>query len=112
RTSPEVVEVVEGLLRRVGKSTARVTDSPGFVANRLQFALYKEAVRIVEEGLATPDQIDAVVSNAFGFRLALFGPFAIADMAGLDIYAAAFGTLARHFGERFEAPASLAERVA
>jgi 3-hydroxybutyryl-CoA dehydrogenase len=112
RTSPAVVDIVEELLGRVGKATARVTDSPGFVANRLQFALYKEAVRIVEEGLATPDQVDAVVSNTFGFRLALFGPFAIADMAGLDVYAASYATLARHFGERFEAPVSLTERVA
>jgi 3-hydroxybutyryl-CoA dehydrogenase len=91
---------------------ARVADTPGFVANRLQFALYKEAVKVVEEGLATPEQVDLVVSNAFGFRLALFGPFAIGDMAGLDVYAASYESLAKTYGERLAAPAALTETVA
>ncbi|HEU4667692.1 MAG TPA: 3-hydroxyacyl-CoA dehydrogenase family protein, partial [Arthrobacter sp.] len=72
-TDPAVLDRAEELIRSLGKTPARVADTPGFVANRLQFALYKEAARIVEEGVATPDQIDAVVSNTFGFRLALFG---------------------------------------
>lgn len=59
--------------------------TPGFVANRLQFALYKEAVQLVDEAVATPAEIDALVSNTFAFRLARFGPFAIGDMAGLDV---------------------------
>jgi len=110
-TSPEVVDVAEALVRAAGKITARVADTPGFVANRLQFALYKEAVKVVEEGLATADQVDLVVSNSFGFRLALFGPFAIGDMAGLDVYAASYRTLAAQYGEQFEAPRSLTELV-
>jgi 3-hydroxybutyryl-CoA dehydrogenase len=110
-TRPDVVAAAESLVRAAGKVTARVADTPGFVANRLQFALYKEAVKVVEEGLATPDQVDLVVSNAFGFRLALFGPFAIGDMAGLDVYAASYRTLAAQYGERFEAPAALTELV-
>jgi 3-hydroxybutyryl-CoA dehydrogenase len=110
-TAPEVVDVAESLVRAAGKMTARVADTPGFVANRLQFALYKEAVKVVEEGLATADQVDLVVSNTFGFRLALFGPFAIGDMAGLDVYAASYRTLAGQYGERFEAPRSLTELV-
>lgn len=111
-TAPAAVDVAEQLIRSVGKVPARVTDSPGFVANRLQFALYKEAVRVVEEGLATPEQIDLVVANAFGFRLALFGPFAIGDMAGLDVYAASYGSLAAEFGDRLAAPKALADLVA
>ncbi|WP_449373096.1 3-hydroxyacyl-CoA dehydrogenase family protein [Arthrobacter psychrolactophilus] len=81
------------------------------MANRLQFALYKEACQIVEEGVATAEQIDAVVSNSFGFRLALFGPFAIGDMAGLDVYASSFRTLERAYGERFSAPNALISSV-
>lgn len=106
------VELIERLLRHVGKVPARVADTPGFVANRLQFALYKEAMRIVEEGVATPTQIDTVVSNTFGFRLALFGPFAIGDMAGLDVYESSFRTLEQAFGSRFAAPKSLVATVA
>ncbi|WP_397452959.1 3-hydroxyacyl-CoA dehydrogenase family protein [Pseudomonas sp. NA-150] len=105
------VDTLEALIRSVGKVPARVADTPGFVANRLQFALYKEAVLVVEEGLATPEQVDLVVSNAFGFRLALFGPFAIGDMAGLDVYASSYKTLAGTYGERFAAPDALAQLV-
>ncbi|RZK93364.1 MAG: 3-hydroxyacyl-CoA dehydrogenase family protein, partial [Rhodococcus sp. (in: high G+C Gram-positive bacteria)] len=103
-TDSEIVDAAEGFIRSLGKITARVADAPGFVANRLQFALYKEALAIVEEGTATPEQVDAVVSNTFGFRLALFGPFAIGDMAGLDVYQGAYETLERAFGERFAVP--------
>ena len=110
-TDPAVVDRIESFVRGAGKVPARVADSPGFVANRLQFALYQEAVRMVEEGLVTPEQVDLVVSNAFGFRLALFGPFAIADMAGLDVYHNAYGSLEAEYGERLAAPARLAELV-
>ena len=110
-TDPTVVDRAEALILAAGKVPARVADTPGFVANRLQFALYKEAVKVVEEGLATPEQVDLVVSNAFGFRLALFGPFAIGDMAGLDVYAASYASLEKTYGERLAAPALLTETV-
>lgn len=110
-TAPAVVDAVEDLIRLVGKVPARVADTPGFVANRLQFALFKEAVKVVEEGLATPEQVDLVVSNAFGFRLALFGPFAIADMAGLDVYAASYDSLEAAYGDRLSAPETLRKLV-
>src|SRR5664280_223356 len=110
-TAPGTVQRAEWLVRDVGKVPARVADTPGFVANRLQFALYKEALRIVEEGVATPAQIDTVVSNSFGFRLALFGPFAIGDMAGLDVYGSSYRTLEQAFGERFAVPTGLAAMV-
>lgn len=110
-TAASAVDRVETLLVSAGKQPGRVADSPGFVANRLQFALFKEAVRMVEEGLATPSQIDTVVRNAFGFRLALFGPFAIADMAGLDVYDASYTSLAAEYGERLASPHLLRELV-
>lgn len=110
-TAPYVVDFAEKLVRSLGKTPTRVADTPGFVANRLQFALYKEAVRIVDDGVATPEQIDTVVSNTFGFRLALFGPFAIGDMAGLDVYESAYRTLERAYGDRFSAPEALSATV-
>lgn len=110
-TDTRVVDTAESLIRSLGKVTARVADSPGFVANRLQFALYKEASAIVEEAIATPEQVDAVVSGTFGFRLALFGPFAIGDMAGLDVYKSSYDTLENSYGARFAAPESLVRLV-
>jgi 3-hydroxybutyryl-CoA dehydrogenase len=110
-TSDETVLAVETLLNRIGKVPTRVTDSTGFVANRLQYALFKEAVSIVEEGLATPEEIDEVVSNSFGFRLAIFGPFAISDIAGLDVYESSFRSMEKAFGERMSTPTLLRQKV-
>jgi 3-hydroxybutyryl-CoA dehydrogenase len=111
-TSPAAVAAVEELLAAAKKVATRVSDSAGFVANRLQFALFKEAVAMVDEGLATPEEVDEVVSNAFGFRLAVFGPFAIADIAGLDVYEGSFQSMEATYGERLAAPELLKKKVA
>jgi 3-hydroxybutyryl-CoA dehydrogenase len=111
-TSREVITKMASLLRRLGKKPVVVGDAGGFVANRLQFAMYKEAVSIVADGVATPEQVDEVVRNSFGFRLPIFGPFMIADMAGLDVYAGAYAAVEADLGARFAAPAELSERVA
>ena len=79
-------------MARTGKLSARVNDKAGFVLNRLQYVLLKEAINLVEEGVATAEDIDIVVRTTFGYRLPFFGPFAIADMAGLDVYGACFRT--------------------
>jgi 3-hydroxybutyryl-CoA dehydrogenase len=108
----DALALAEHILARAGKITVRVPAVPGFLANRLQFALFREAAAIVEEGLATPEQVDLVVSNSFGYRLPFFGPFQIADIAGLDVYAASYAPLLAQYGERFSIPPSLAQRVA
>lgn len=112
RTDRAVTEQTVSLLRSIGKVPTLVADSPGFVANRLQFALYLECARMVEEGLATPAQIDEVVRNSFGYRLPFFGPFTISDIAGLDVYAGAIGVLEAGLGERFTVPPVLREHLA
>jgi 3-hydroxybutyryl-CoA dehydrogenase len=110
-TDPGVVEKVVEFLRAIGKRPAIVGDGPGFVANRIQNALFLEAVRCVEEGLASPQEVDEVVRSCFGFRLPFFGPFQIADMAGLDVYVSVLETLEKGLGERFETPDALRELV-
>lgn len=111
QTGPDVINAVEALLTRAGKVPARVADSPGFVANRLQYALFQEAIAVVEEGIATAEDVDRIVRTTFGFRLPIFGPFAIADMAGLDVYRGAYQVLEDSFGDRFAVPQSLKELV-
>ncbi|PKQ33850.1 MAG: 3-hydroxyacyl-CoA dehydrogenase, partial [Actinobacteria bacterium HGW-Actinobacteria-11] len=110
-TDEAVVSVVEGIIAATGKETARVTDATGFVLNRLQYALFHEATQLVEEGVATPEDIDTIVRTTFGFRLPFFGPFAIADMAGLDVYAFCYASLQTEFPERFATPAILEDLV-
>ncbi len=111
-TDPAIVPVVKEMLARAKRLSAEVADRPGFVLNRLQFVLLKEANSIVEEGIATAEDVDVIVRSTFGFRLPFFGPFAIADMAGLDVYAMGFRTLEGAFGERLAPPALLSRLVA
>jgi 3-hydroxybutyryl-CoA dehydrogenase len=112
RSDPAVVERVVRFLRALGKAPAVVKASTGFVANRLQMALLCEAVRCVQDGIASPQEIDEVARSTFGFRLPFFGPFQIADMAGLDVYSAVMQQHREGLGERFFVPELLRERVA
>ena len=106
-TSEHAITVVEEIVASTGKESARVRDATGFVLNRLQYALFHEATQIVEEGIATPEDIDTIVRTTFGFRLPVFGPFAIADMAGLDVYSFCYASLQTRWPERFATPESL-----
>lgn len=108
----DVTERVAVMLRAAGKVPVRVADVPGFIGNRLQFALYREAALIVEEGIADAETVDTVVSNSFGLRLPFFGPLLVGDIAGLDVYESAFRSLEARYGPRFAPPASLVDRVA
>jgi 3-hydroxybutyryl-CoA dehydrogenase len=110
-TDAETVGRLVGFLRSIGKRPAVVGSGPGFVANRIQNALFLEAVRCVEDGLASPEEVDEVVRSCFGFRLPFFGPFAIADMAGLDVYASVLGVLEDGLGGRFAPPRMLLDLV-
>jgi len=111
-TDPGVVTRALSILEDLGKTPTVVRSSAGFIGNRLQLALFAEAARCVEEGLASPEDIDQVVRTTFGPRLAAYGPFTIADMAGLDIFQAILEQLQEAFGDRFATPAGLAEKVA
>ncbi len=84
-TSHETVMTVVGLLRHVGKKPVVLRkEATGFVGNRLQFALFREALAILEHGIADPEAVDQVVRYGFGRRLAAAGPFEVFDLAGLD----------------------------
>ncbi|KRA24792.1 hypothetical protein ASD65_10425 [Microbacterium sp. Root61] len=110
-TSDDTVAAVFALARRAGKGPVTVADSPGFIANRLQFALLAEALRCVEEGVATPAQVDEIVRTSFGPRLAVLGPFANADLGGLDVYASILRQLHDGVGAHYPASGMLQEHV-
>ena len=112
QTDLSIVKRAREFLLAIGKRPATVASAPGFVANRLQFALFREALACVEAGLATPQEVDEVARSSFGFRLPFYGPFQIADMAGLDVYANIFETLSAGLGADWEAPAALRDVVA
>lgn len=79
-------DAVYDLLTRVGKKPVHVyKDVPGFVGNRLQHALWREAFAIIDEGICDPATVDEVIRNGFGLRLPILGPVETADMVGLDL---------------------------
>jgi 3-hydroxybutyryl-CoA dehydrogenase len=86
RTADDVFEGVYRLMQKVGKTPVRVLkDIPGFLGNRMQHALWREAIKLVENGIASAEDVDKVVKCAFGLRLAFLGPLETADLAGLDL---------------------------
>lgn len=85
-TSIETINATMRLLTDVGKRPAHVKkDLPGFVANRLQHALWREAIAMVAEGICDAATLDACVKNSFGRRLPVLGPLENADLVGLDL---------------------------
>jgi 3-hydroxybutyryl-CoA dehydrogenase len=96
-TSEKVMDTTFNLLKLVGKHPVRVNkDVPGFVGNRLQHALWREAISIVETGIADPKTVDEVVKKGFGIRLPVLGPLENADMVGLDLTLAIHDYILKH----------------
>ena len=85
-TSDATVAATIELLKSIGKSPAHIKkDRPGFVANRLQHALWREAIAMVAEGICDARTLDDCVKNSFGLRLPVLGPLENADLVGLDL---------------------------
>lgn len=86
-TASNIVPWVCDVLRGVGKTPVVINrEIPGFIGNRLQFALLREAWQLWASGVASAEAIDAVVKNSFGRRLAVTGPLESADVGGLDTF--------------------------
>ena len=86
KTTDDNAQIVLDLAESVGKKPVLVNDAPGFVLNRLQFAVMREALHILEAGIADEAGIDAVMKFGLGIRYASLGPFEVADFGGLDIF--------------------------
>lgn len=96
-TAPDTIEKVYALLKQVGKHPVRVKrDVPGFVGNRLQHALWREAVSIVDQGIADAAVVDEVVKMGFGIRLPVLGPLENVDLVGLDLTLAIHDYILKH----------------
>ncbi|WP_439533326.1 3-hydroxyacyl-CoA dehydrogenase family protein [Polymorphobacter sp.] len=86
RTSPETVAATMALLASIGKKPAHVRkDVTGFIGNRLQHALWHEAIALIAEGVCDAQTLDDCVKNSFGLRLAVLGPAENMDLIGLDL---------------------------
>lgn len=111
-TSDETTALACQIVECLGKSPVVVRkDVPGFVGNRLQLALLREALAIVEQGIASAADVDTVVKTGFGRRLAVIGPLETADLGGLDIFFAIARYLLPELDRSTEPPPLLAEKV-
>ena len=111
-TAQDTVDVVYDFLQRVGKRPVKVRkDVPGFIGNRLQHALWREAISLVESEIAEADDVDEVISSGFGLRLPALGPLRNADLVGLDLTLAIHDYLLPHISS-MPAPSPLLRQKA
>ena len=110
QADPANIDLVMEFLTGLGKVPTICKSAPGFVANRIQFALATEAIALVEEGLATPEEVDRIVKSSFGFRLGAYGPFEIMDQAGADTYLGVYRYLEEKLDKPYFKPPRLLEK--
>lgn len=112
KTSEETVEVIRGLALAVEKKPVAVKDAPGFALNRIQLAILRECLHIVDEGIASPEAVDDVMQYGLGLRYACLGPFRVCDLGGLDIFNNIASYLFADLSDQKEPFGMLADRAA
>jgi 3-hydroxybutyryl-CoA dehydrogenase len=111
-TSDQTVDLVYQLLMSIGKKPVKILkEVPGFLGNRLQFALYREALYCLKEGIASAEDIDLAVKGSYGFRLPTLGPLETSDLGGLDTYLHIAEYLFKEIDRSTEPPEFLKEKV-
>lgn len=108
-TSPETLAAAQAFGARIGKETITVRDIPGFATSRLDFAAALEAMRMLEDGVASADDIDRAAVLAYRHPV---GPLRLSDIVGLDVRLEVARTLEAAHGARFAPPAILSKMVA
>jgi 5-formyl-3-hydroxy-2-methylpyridine 4-carboxylic acid 5-dehydrogenase len=111
-TAPEVVGRMVGWVRETGHLPVVIKkDVPGFVENRVLYAVMRECVDLVEQGVIAPEDLDICVRWGIGYKLSVVGPMALLDMAGLDIYQAVGSYLNRELCNRADVAGYVTERT-
>ena len=108
QTDPALVDRATGWVLTLGKTPIVVRDSPGFASSRLGVALGLEAIRMLEEGVASAEDIDAAMTLGYKHPV---GPLRLTDLVGLDVRLGIARHLAATLGPRFEPPALLVDKV-
>jgi 3-hydroxybutyryl-CoA dehydrogenase len=108
-TAPDLVAQAQQWVADLGKTAITVTDSPGFASSRLGVAIALEAMRMLEEGVASAEDIDTAMT--LGYRHPV-GPLRTTDLVGLDVRLAIAEHLERELGPRFAPPQVLRDKVA
>ncbi len=113
RTSVEMATAVRDLLVQCGKTAVMVKkDRPGQLGNRLQMAVMREALHIVQEGIADPEQVDLAIKTGFGLRLPVYASFEHMDFVGLDLIQAVLSNALTDLNSSRETPQILLDKIA
>ena len=105
RTSSETTKTTVQVLEQIGKLAIPLKkEVPGFLINRLQTAFFRELWDLLEQGVASAEDIDRAVSGSIGLRLAALGPFAILDFGGMEITARAYASMVPYMRADSEVP--------
>jgi len=108
-TEPGIVDAAKGWVVALGKTPVTVRDSPGFASSRLGVVIGLEAIRMLEEGVASADDIDAAMVLGYKYPI---GPLRLTDIVGLDVRLGIAEYLHAQLGERFAPPQLLRDKVA
>ena len=113
KTDQTTVDLAARICESIGKTAIRLSrEVQGFVVNRLQFAMFREALSLVQNGIVSPEDVDKATTMSWGNRLGVFGPFKIADIAGLDTYDLVCKTVFPTLGTDHDVAGFFADKVA
>jgi len=109
KTSESTISFTFELLRSAGKLPVSCKNNAGFIHNYIQYAMISAAISLVEQGIATPEDVDTVIENGFGLRLPSTGPLKSVDMVGLDTALNVLNYLYDQTGQSIYKPSKLVE---
>ena len=110
-SSQETVDTTAELVRRVGYHPVLEREVPGFVENRILYAILRECLDLVDRGIISPEGLDLNVRWGIGYKLAVIGPMELLDMAGLDIYNAVGSYLNKDLSTSGDVSSTIREKI-
>jgi 3-hydroxyacyl-CoA dehydrogenase len=112
KTEPAITDQLVEIVKAFGYHPVVEKEIAGFVENRVLYAILRECVALLEEGIVTPEGLDTAVKWGIGYKLSVIGPTRLLDMAGLDIYAAVSGYLNKELDASTETPKVVTDMIA
>lgn len=111
-TDPQLVDELTEIVKAFNYVPVLEKEIAGFVENRILYAILRECMALLDEGIVSPEGLDACVKWGIGYKLSVIGPTRLLDMAGLDIYQAVSGYLNKELDASTETPKLITDKIA